>query len=171
MRRRDIRVGRARVIVDCIKNDVRGTRLQGRVERGEVVERLRSVIGEMGGSEGIVVCEVKPMQHIDVVPFNARIHDLCLYTEGVEGCSTQVRHDYLRRYGYHITPKHGRLLDMLYECAMVGWLVPCPYWDSVVYDMLAKWAKREWPPLGGRGANNGQKVQGQGVRLRSYGKQ
>ena len=40
------------------------------------MERLRSVIGEVGEAEGIVVCEVKPMQYIDMVHFNARIHGL-----------------------------------------------------------------------------------------------
>ena len=53
--------------MDCIMNDVRGTRLQERMEPGEVAERLRRVIGEMGGAEEVV-------QHINVVPFNARIH-------------------------------------------------------------------------------------------------
>ena len=43
------------------------------MEPQEVVERLREAIGEMERTEGIVVCEVKPMQHIDVVLFNARI--------------------------------------------------------------------------------------------------
>ena len=66
-----------------------------------MTERLRRVIGEMRGAEEIVVYEVKPMQHIDVVPFNARIHGL-LDTEGAEGCRTQVRHEHLGRDGYHI---------------------------------------------------------------------
>ena len=83
--REDIRLDGVRVVVDCITNEVRETRLQGWVELGEVVEWLRRVIGDMGGVEGIVVCEVKTMQHIDMVAFNARIHGLSLYMEGVEG--------------------------------------------------------------------------------------
>ena len=63
LRRGDIGVEGARVVVDCVTNYVRGTRRQGRVEPGEVAERLRRVIGEMGGAEEVVVCEVKPMQH------------------------------------------------------------------------------------------------------------
>ena len=85
--REDIRLDEFKVVVDCITNEVRGTRLQGWVELEEVVERLRRSIGDMGGVEGIVVCEVKPKQHIDVVPFNTRIHCLSLYMEWVEGYS------------------------------------------------------------------------------------
>ena len=76
VRRGDIRVDGARVVVDCVTNDVRGTRRRGKAEPQEVAERLREAIGEMGRAERIVVCEVKPMQHIDVVPFNARINGL-----------------------------------------------------------------------------------------------
>ena len=89
--------------MDCIMNDVRGTRLQERMEPGEVAERLRRVIGEMEGAEEVVVCEVKPMQHINVVPFNARIHGL-LDKGRAKGCRTQVRHEHLGWDGYHIVP-------------------------------------------------------------------
>ena len=64
LKRGNIRVDGAKVVVDCMTNDVWGTRAQRQAEPGELVERLRRVIGE---AEGIVVCEVKPMQHIDVV--------------------------------------------------------------------------------------------------------
>ena len=98
----------------------------------------------MGGAEGIVVCEVKPMQHIDVVSFNARINGLSLYMEGVKGYSMQVQHEHLGREGYHIAPQRWRVLDLQYGCAMVRWPVPCPYWDSTIYYcMLAEWAGRE----------------------------
>ena len=39
LRRGDIRVDGARVVVDCMTNDVRGTRVQRWVELGEVMER------------------------------------------------------------------------------------------------------------------------------------
>ena len=81
VRRGDIRVEGARVVVDCVTNDVRGTRRRGQAEPREVAERLREAIREMGRAERIVVCEVKPMQQIDVVPFNARIHALIGSTE------------------------------------------------------------------------------------------
>ena len=106
--------------MDCIMNDVRGTRLQERMEPGEVAERLRRVIGEMGGAEEVVVCEVKPMQHINVVPFNARIHGLLLDTGRVRGCRTQVRHEHLGRNRYHIAPHYGRVLSMQYWCRTYG---------------------------------------------------
>ena len=38
----------------------------------------------------------------------------------------------------------------------VGRAVPCPYFDSAIYNrMMAGWAEREWPPVGWRGANSG----------------
>ena len=52
LRREDIRVDGAKVVVFCIMNKVWGTRMHGRVEPGEVLERLRRVIGYMGGSGG-----------------------------------------------------------------------------------------------------------------------
>ena len=170
LRRRDIGVEGARVVVDCITNDVRGTRLQERVEPGEVVERLRRVIGEMGGADEVVVCEVKPMQHINVVPFNARIHGLLLDMGRVRGCRMQVRHEHLGRDGYHIAPQYGRVLSVQYGCAIAGWQVPCPYWDGVDYGrILAEWAEREWPPLGGRGESGRQRGQGWRAPSRPYG--
>ena len=113
LRRGDIGVEGARVVVDCVTNDV-----QGRVEPGEVAERLRRVIGEMRGAEKVVVCEVKPMRHINVVPFNARIHGL-LDTEGVKGCRMQhlgpgvgwVPHRPPLRagYGFAVWMRHSRV--------------------------------------------------------------
>ena len=156
--------------MDCIMNDVRGTRLQERMEPGEVAERLRRVIGEMGGADEVVVCEVKPMQHINVVPFNARIHGLLLDTGRVKGCRTQVWHEHLGRDGYHIAPHHGRVMSVQYGCAIAGWRVPCPYWNGLDYGrILAEWAEREWPPLGGRGAGGGQRGQGLRAPSRPYG--
>ena len=78
------------------------------------------------------MCEVKLIQYIDVVPFNARIHGLCPDKEWVEGCSMQEQHGHLGRDGHHIAPQHGQVLDVQYGCAIVGWLVPCPYWDSTI---------------------------------------
>ena len=96
------------------------------------------------------------MQHIDVVPFNARIHALIGSTEGVEGSSTQIRPEYLLGDGYHIAPRCVSVLDRQYACAMVGRAVPCPFFDSAIYNrMMARWAEREWPPVGRRGANSG----------------
>ena len=108
------------------------------------------------------MCEVKPMQYID------GIHGLSLYRERAEAYNIQVWHEHLGRDGYHIAPQHGRVLDLQYGCAMVGCPVPCPYWDSTIYYcMLAEWAGREWSPLGGRGANGGQRGQGRGAGLRT----
>ena len=170
VRRGDIRVEGARVVVDCVTNDVRGTRRRGQAEPREVAERLREAIREMGRAERIVVCEVKPMQQIDVVPFNARIHALIGSTEGVEGSSTQIRPEYLLGDGYHIAPRCVSVLDRQYACAMVGRAVPCPYFSSAIYNrMMAEWAEREWPPLGGRQANGGQGGQGWRAPSRPYG--
>ena len=155
LRRGEIRVEGARVVVDCLTNDVRGTRVRRRAEPWEVEERLRMVIGEMRGSVGVVVCEVKPMQFMDVVPYNTRIHGLCLRTEGVYGCSTQIRHDSLGRDGYHIRPEFGSVLDRTYACAVVGRDPPCPYFSSMIYDWHAEREReREWPPLWGGGMNS-----------------
>ena len=85
---------------------------------------------------------------------------------------TQIQHEYLGRDGFHITPKYGSVLDLQYWCAMVGRDVPCPYFNSMMYDnMLAEWAEREWPPLSGRRANGRQMGQRQVIRLCSYGGQ
>ena len=154
VRRGEIRVRGAKVVLDCMTNDVRGTRAQRAAEPWELEERARLVIEEMrrAGAEEVVLCEVKPMQHVDVVPFNARIHALILHTEGVGGCSTQIQHEYLGRNGYHVRTEFGSVLDRTYACAVVHRAVPCPYYDSTMYDWyLAREMEREWPPLwGGR---------------------
>ena len=152
VRRGEIRVGGAKVVVDCMTNDVRGTRAQRAAEPWELEERVRLVIEEMrrAGAEEVVLCEVKPMQHVDVVPFNARIHALILHTEGVGGCSTQIQHGDLGRDGYHVRPEFGSVLDRTYACAVMHRPVPCPYFDSTIYDWhLAREREREWPPLWG----------------------
>ena len=158
VRRGEIRVEGARVVVDCMTNDVRGTRAQRPVEPWELEERLRVVIGELrrSGAGEVVLCEMKPMRDINVVPYNIRIHALILCNEGVGGCSTQIQHDYLKEDGYHVRPEFGSVLDRTYACAVMDRTVPCPYFDSGIYDWHTRrhW-EQEWPPLWGRGMGSG----------------
>ena len=107
------------------------------------------------GAAAAVVCQLKPMQTVDVSPFNSLLNDylLCEKDRGRQGygCCTQIRLEFLRSDGYHIRPEFDSVIDRTYACAFLGIPVPRPTpWDAFVPDAVRKRWELEWPRLTGR---------------------
>jgi hypothetical protein len=96
----------------------------------------------------VIVCEVKPMRHINVTPFSNSIHTECARRE-VPGCRTQLGISDLNGDGYHIRESCLPILDKTFACAIIAIHVLCPTTDS------ERWNARatpefcsEWPRVG-----------------------
>ena len=107
------------------------------------------------GAAAVVVCQLKPMQTIDVTPHNELL-DHYLRREKQQGrdgfgCRTQIRLDFLRGDGHHIRPEFGSVLDRTYACALLGINVPfpTPLTEFAPSHVRQQW-EAEWPRLGGR---------------------
>ena len=152
--RGEIDVTGAVVIIDNLTNDVRGTRQRTGATPEDLlfrVDRLRRRVLE-AGAEAIVVCEVKPMRHIDVSAYNRILHHY-LRAQGGHGygCMTQIRLEYLKADGFHVLPQFDPVIDKTYACAVMGIPVPCPTpRGGFVSDMVRKRWEREWPQVGAR---------------------
>ena len=119
----------------------------------KLVDQLRWKV-MAAGAGGVVVCEVKPMQTMDVTPHNSHLNDyLCKesrYGRGGHGCRTQTTIDSLQPDGYHIKPEYDGILDKTYACAIIGVNVPCPTPISQFLPFHVRRRKdQEWPRLGG----------------------
>ena len=142
----------ATVVLDALTNDVRGTRSlppatpQQLVHR---VDRLRRYLMR------VVVCQLKPMEIIDVTAFNCQLNDY-LRREKLAGrhgfgCRTQIRLEFLRNHGFHVWPEYDSLIDHSYACAFLGIPVPNPTpWDAFVPQSVRQRWETEWPRLIGR---------------------
>ena len=165
----DIDVRSATVVVDNLTNDARGTRQRPAVSPEELIQRvdqLRRRLREAGAAD-VVVCEIKPMEVLDVSPYNRALHHY-LRTVGGFGCQTQIRRSFLQRDGYHIQHQFDSVLDKTYAYALMGLYVPRP---TPVEDFLPEHARRrreiEWPRLAGGGDRVGQR--GGGGTLNVHG--
>ena len=145
----------AKVIIDDLTNDVRGTRARPAVSPRELirlVDQLRWKVMR-AGAVGVVVCQVKPMQAMDVTPHNSLLNDYlrdeAKRGRGGHGCRTQITLDSLRPDGFHIKPQYSSVLDKTYACAMLGVNVPCPTpLNDFVPNHVRERREIEWPRLG-----------------------
>ena len=170
----DVDVVNADVIIDVLTNDVRGTRQRSAASPEELVwrvDRLRRRLREAGARE-TVVCQIKPMEVVDVTAHSVMIHDY-LQAEIAKGrtgygCSTQVRRQFLKRDGYHIQPQYDSLIDRTYACAMLGFPVPEP---TPLEELAPEYVRRryhsDYPSLARR-VERGQRVGFEGPRV-NYG--
>ena len=141
------------VVVDNLTNDIRGTRQRPAAALDELVsrtDRLRRIILEAGAAT-VILCQVKPMQHIDVTPHNASLHSY-LRANGSYGVPTQIRLGSLKDDGYHVRDRYVSVIYKTYACAIMGIHVPCPTpWDEFVPDQIRRQRDREYPELPRRG--------------------
>ena len=158
-----IDVRNATVIIDNLTNDVRGTRLRPALSPQELVQRVDILRERLraAGATAAVVCEVKPMEVVDVTPYNKALDDY-LRSRGIYGCATQVRRSFLQRDGFHIRPQYDAVLDRSYACAVRGVPVPSPTPTS---DFVPEFVKRrrnqEWPTLSASDSGWGQRGGGE----------
>ena len=143
----DIDVRDCTVVIDNLTNDVRGTRQRPAVSPDELiqrVDRLRRRLRE-AGALGVTVCQIKPMEIMDVTPYNSLLHEY-LRSVGSSGCRTQIRRSFLQRDGFHIKHQFDSVLDRNYAYALMGLHVPCPTPDE---DFLPDHVRRrrdfDWP--------------------------
>ena len=153
---KEVDVRGATVVIDDLTNDVRGTRLRPAVSPQKLVhmvDLLRKKLRE-AGAESVVVCQLKPMQIVDVSPYNKLLSEY-LRTERNEGrggfgCRTQIRLEFLKTDGFHIRPEFDAVIDRTYACAFLGIPVPRPTpWDCFVPINVRRRWESEWPRLTG----------------------
>ena len=147
------------VLLDVSTNDVRGTARVPRTRPDEVAARFERVARLLleKGAVGVCVCEVKPMNFMDVTPYSNAIHSACLRMRAqghqVQGMETQIGVSNLMKDGFHIMPSFAGVLDKTYACAVVGVPVSCPTpsWDRYRDPSL----KDRWPtPREAQGQGN-----------------
>ena len=166
----DIDVKNATVIVDNLTNDIRGTRQRPAASPEEFIQRVDRLRGRLreAGAAVVVVCEIKPMEVLDVTPYNRVLHHY-LRAVGDFGCQTQIRRSFLQRDGYHIQHQYDSVLDKTYACALMGIYVPRP---TPVEDFLPEFARRrreqEWPRLAGSRDSWGQRGGGGLLNLHGW---
>ena len=145
----DIDVRNAVVVVDCLTNDVRGTRQRPAASPAQLVQRVDRLRKRplAAGAAAIVVCQVKPMEVCDVRPHSEAIHEY-LKSAGpnIYGSRTQIRRHFLQKDGFHIRPQFDGILDRTYACAIMGEYVPCP---TPAEDFVPEFARRNFPRLPG----------------------
>ena len=141
------------VVLDSLTNDVRA-----KGERGEPAVTPQLLVHRVGmlreklmaaGANEVVVCQLKPMQVVDVRPFNYEL-DLYLRALGARGfgCRTQIRLADLKGDGYHILPQFDSVIDRTYACAIMGTPVPRPTpMDGFEPDHVRHRRHEEWPRL------------------------
>ena len=99
VRRGEIDVNGAVVVLDNITNDVRGTQRRTAATPEEVVFKIDKLHRALraAGAEDIITCQIKPMLFVDVTPYNSALEDYLLSQGGRGyGCLTQIRPDFLQ---------------------------------------------------------------------------
>ena len=149
----EIDVKNTTVIIDNLTNDVRGTRQRPAVSPEELVkkvDRLREKL-RAAGATATVVCEVKPMEILDVSLHNKALH-YYLQAQGRSGygCPTQIRRSFLQRDGFHIRQQYDSVLDRTYACAIRGIPVPSPTpTEDFMPEIDRRRREANWPRLPG----------------------
>ena len=154
IQRGDIDVKGAYVVIDNLTNNIRGNWSKRRETPDQVVDkvaRVRELILSKS-AVAVVVCEVKPMEVVDVRPYNRQLHsylDSC--GKSGYGCNTQIKLDFLTSDGFHISHKYWSVLHRTYACALLGIPVPCPLRDDdfIPLSFRRRW-ETQWPRLEGR---------------------
>ena len=142
------------VIIDNLTNDIRGTRVRTSLSPNELLQRVDQLREKMKmeGAFAVVVCQVKPMQMMDVTPYNGLISDSLSAQRWGFGCQTQIRLSYLKADGFHVLPQFDSIIDKTYACAIRGVLVPDPTpLGGFIPDHLKRRWQAKWPRLGGGG--------------------
>ena len=151
VRRLDIDVCNAKVVVDVLTNDVRGTRQRPAASPEELVERVDRLRRNLlaAGADGIVICQLKPMEVVDVTPYISVVHDYLQAQGGTGyGTSTQIRRNFLKPDGFHIQPQFAGVIDRTYACALMGIHVPDPTpWEDFAPDFARRRRNIDWPKL------------------------
>ena len=131
-------------------NDVRDTRARQGVTPMELADKLTILLDllESRGALTATVCQLKPMRHVNVTPYNHAMHHEIVNRPGVFGCDTQIRMGSLARDGYHVLRAFSPIIDKTYACAVLSLPVPSPtpFFDFVHPDQQARFDK-EWPRL------------------------
>ena len=156
--RGEIDVVGAIVVIDDLTNDVRGTRSRPPTTPQQLVRLVDTLRRRVmaAGAEAVIVCQLKPMQTVDVTPFNEML-DNYLRRERERGrdgfaCRTQIRLQYLKGDGYHIRPDFISIVDKTYACAFLGMDVPDPTpLDDFAPSYVRRRCEAEWPRLAGGG--------------------
>ena len=155
----EIDVRNATVIIDNLTNDVRGTRQRQAVSPEELVQRVDQLRERLraAGATATVVCEIKPMEVLDVSSHNRALHRY-LQAQGEWGCPTQIRRSFLQRDGYHLRQQYDAVLDRTYACAIRGIPVPSPTpTEDFVPEIDRRRRDFNWPSLPGNGNRLGQR--------------
>jgi len=78
--RGDLKVEGEAVLLDVSTNDMQGTKRVPRTRPDKVATRFERVARLLleKGAMGVFVCEVKPMNFMDVTPYSNAIHSACL---------------------------------------------------------------------------------------------
>ena len=106
------------------------------------------------GAEAIIVCQIKPMTHLNVIPYNDVLNDFLNSQSGGFGIATQIRMQDIKPNamgnGFHILPDVVSVLDRTYACAIRGLPVPCPTQmeDFMPMQVRRRWVAG-WPRVGG----------------------
>ena len=108
------------------------------------------------GAEAVITCQLKPMQTVDVTPYNELL-DSYLRREKKKGrdglgCRTQIRLQHLKGDGYHIKPDFMSIVDRTYAFALLGRdvLDPTPLNEFAPSFVRRRW-EADWPRLAGGG--------------------
>ena len=161
----------AKVIIDNLTNDVRGSRLNAAVTPEELVRRVdRLRRGLMAaGAASVVTCQIKPMQVVDVTPHSDLLHEYLRAQPGGHGCRTQIRLEFLKHDGFHVKPQFDSVIDKGYACAILGEFVPNPTpRENFLPDSLRRRREAEWPRLPGN-ASRDRWGRGEGMTANVHG--
>jgi hypothetical protein len=144
-----IKMEGARIIVDVMRNDVRGTKRQPQTTPDELVNRVGKVVAMLKekGARDVTVSEVKPMTLKDVKPYSNRLRQRCMEKK-VGWCQSQLGVEDLKEDGFHVLPSSLRILDKTYACAVMGVKVPHPM--PIYQKWRHKLIEQEWPRMGQR---------------------
>ena len=153
----DLGIAGATVLIDCHNNDARETRKARRLSPEELtnsVDKFRKQLWDAGACN-IVVCSMKPTKRCDVSEHDqaiSRYLESMRDVDGGNGCHTQVRLEHLRGDGLHIRPPFYRVLQQTYAFGLMGRYVPDPTPRECLTPYHVRQAfRREWPLL--RGSN------------------
>ena len=147
----EIDVTDANVIIDVLTNDIRGTRQRTAASPEEWIRRIDMLRRRLmtAGASATVVCQPKPMEIVDVSPYDSLLHDY-LQAQGGSGygCRTQIRRSFLRPDGFHIQPQYVSVIDKTFACAITGTHVPQPTpSDDFLPDFARRRHEAEYPLL------------------------
>ena len=146
-----VNVSGAIVVVDCLTNDVRGTKKKSPLEPEELVRQIHLLREATcwANAKETVICQVKPMQHVDVTHHNKLLHEY-LCKQGVTGCQTMICMEFLGRDGFHIMPQFKSVLHRQFACALLGVPVPCPTpYQNFISGHIRRAFDQNWPNLMG----------------------